>query len=345
MYIIIVATLSNVSKAMRSLTRDILNNRLLKLLNEIPMPTGDDYYFNPSDPYADFVSPFSYTKMKYIIIPEGLIHLKNGSFAGCVDLISIELPKTLQTIGESVFRGCIKLASIVLPKSLVSIGEDAFLDCLALTSINMGDTEITTIPRFAFCGCSKLVSITLPKNLESIGDDAFGFCRSITTIGVSAVENGDGPCDECISMILPGSLRIIGEYAFASCSYLETISLPLSLNGIRIEIGRGAFEDCVSLTRVDLGKTSITVIPDYAFSGCEELNTVTLPNTLTHIGYRAFNHNNLTSISLPASLEFLGKEVFCHCTNLRTIDMSKTQITTIIHEHAFVGCTDVTVYL
>ena len=50
-----------------------------------------------------------------VVIPEGVVRIGSGAFAGCSDLESIELPLGLKTIGNSAFLRCYKLESIKLP--------------------------------------------------------------------------------------------------------------------------------------------------------------------------------------------------------------------------------------
>ncbi len=52
------------------------------------------------------------------------------------------------------------------------------------------------------------------------------------------------------------------------------------------------------------------VIREEAFSCCKKLATITLPDSLTHIGDRAFSSCNLTTITLPASLTYVGDCAF-----------------------------------
>ena len=62
----------------------------------------------------------------------------------------------------------------------------------------------------------------------------------------------------------------------------------------------------------------ITRIGDYFFTGTKQLAEVSLPNTITSIGYGAFSAtndypNNLTSIDLPENLDSIGQFAFNNC--------------------------------
>ncbi|OQX28858.1 MAG: hypothetical protein B0D92_06735, partial [Spirochaeta sp. LUC14_002_19_P3] len=70
------------------------------------------------------------------------------------------------------------------------------------------------------------------------------------------------------------------------------------------------------LTDIKLPPT-ITVIQNYAFSGCSKLALTSLPDGITSIGDYAFwECTNLALTSLPDGITFIGTAAFYGCTNL-----------------------------
>lgn len=64
-------------------------------------------------------------------------------------------------------------------------------------------------------------------------------------------------------------------------------------------------------------KSTCKVICDRAFSDCNSIKTIILPNGLTHIGKSAFSDCwNLCNIELPESLLFIGQNAFYMCLGL-----------------------------
>ena len=62
-------------------------------------------------------------------------------------------------------------------------------------------------------------------------------------------------------------------------------------------------------------------IDDMAFSGCEQLRRIVLPNSISAIGSGAFEGcTNLVHVSLPNSCTHLGHSAFGGCKNLSVIE-------------------------
>ena len=69
----------------------------------------------------------------------------------------------------------------------------------------------------------------------------------------------------------------------------------------------------------------MTSIGDRAFSDCDSLTSITLPEGLTSIGERAFfDCYNLTSITIPSSVTSIGDRAFEGCTKLTSITVDES---------------------
>ena len=121
------------------------------------------------------------TNLKSIILPNGLMYIKQNCFNGCKSLTNISLPDSVISIGSSAFYGCSSLVNIVIPDSVTSIGYAAFGDCKSLENVNIKNGSIE-IGNAAFFDCSSLTSVTIPESVTSIGQSAFRNCSSLTNI-------------------------------------------------------------------------------------------------------------------------------------------------------------------
>lgn len=102
------------------------------------------------------------------------------AFLRCRDIISIELPPSLESIGSGAFVECLGLTSIKFPESLNTIGSIAFYDCRNLTSIEF-PSSVTVIGAKAFYLCSNLTSIELPSSLTILEANAFN-CKNLVEV-------------------------------------------------------------------------------------------------------------------------------------------------------------------
>ncbi len=109
------------------------------------------------------------SKVKKIVIEDGVTSIGDHAFRSCNNLTSITIPDSVTSIGDAAFRSCSSLTSITLPDSVTSIGDYAFGFCVGLSSITIPD-GVTSIGYDAFYACSSLSSITIPDNVTSIGE-------------------------------------------------------------------------------------------------------------------------------------------------------------------------------
>lgn len=86
--------------------------------------------------------------------------------------------------------------------------------------------------------------------------------------------------------------------------------------------------------------SGITSVGDNAFCDCSGLLLVDLPDTLTTIGYSAFNNSGLTRVDIPASVTEIGECAFYYCENLAKVTIPEG--VTAIRKSAFCGCSNLT---
>ena len=104
---------------------------------------------------------------------------------------------------------------------------------------------------------------------------------------------------------IPAGTEIVGEKAFHSCMYLNKVIFADSVR----EIQENAFSTCYELETVNFNE-GLKIIGDYSFDGAI-LHDMMLPSTVERIGNSAFSvDNKFGEIILPESLTYLGYSAF-----------------------------------
>lgn len=278
---------------------------------------------------------FAYCKkLESIVIPEGITKIKDNVFDDCSSLKSVKLPTNITAIGSYAFSGCSALDSILLPDSLEIIGSNAFDGCSSLKSITIPE-KVESWGYGTFDDCSSLKSVQWNSKDESWWYDdspAFGHYNSITSItfgeGIERIPNVFCKSMDSLKIVtLPASLKEIGADAFLTCDEIERVNYMgdiASWCNIDFKINWNGY-DTNPLNRgchLYIGGKEVTdlVIPegvkeikDYAFESGEYITSVTLPQSLTHIGRSAFEDCGMTSVVLPQSLTHIGSRAFKDC--------------------------------
>lgn len=115
------------------------------------------------------------------------------------------------------------------------------------------------------------------------------------------------------------------------------IAVPAALAGIPVgAIGLGAFSGCTNLASIAL-PDSVTAIGDHAFSGCTALTNAALGNGLSSLGAHAFrNCSALSSIALPDGVTAIPPYAFVSCSALAAVTLGDHLVS--IGNYAFDHC-------
>ena len=181
------------------------------------------------------------------VFPGGVTSIGWGAFEECESIVSLRIPRQVDTIDFFAFKGCTNLVSVVLPKNnLLFIESNAFADCSSLSSIEF-PKSIMSISNSAFKGCKNLTSIKIPEIRFYFGEGAFKDCsnlRSAILLGCNKIpENCFSGCEGLIALDIPKGVVSIDSEAFSGCASLTTVRIPRSVD----YISSHAFNGCPNL--------------------------------------------------------------------------------------------------
>ncbi len=98
--------------------------------------------------------------------------------------------------------------------------------------------------------------------------------------------------------------------------------------------GIGTYEGTQLAIPESFEEKPVTAIGEEAFSGCGQIERVTLPQGITRIGPNAFSDcTGLSEIEIPQSVTWIGPSAFSGCTGLSEIEIPDG--VTLIGNHAF----------
>lgn len=290
---------------------------------------------------------FAYIKLEEIEIPKSIEKIGEKAFNFCQELKKVTMNGTNVEIGESCFYGCGSLKDVKLPESIKAIPKYAFYNCTSLEAIDLPES-VEEIGEYCFSDCSNLKSIEIPSNVSSIYSSCFANCINLDNVkfqeGIENIYSFAFSNCKIKKIYIPKSVKIISSGSFQSCD-IEEIEVD-SDNPIYDSrdncnaIIKTASNDLILGSSKTIIPTSVTYIDSYAFYGNNCLKKINIPGNVVEIDYKSFgNCSNLTSVIFNDGLQDINNYAFSNCKGLTDINIPKT-VTTIV-DSAFNGCSNI----
>ena len=253
--------------------------------------------------------PHAYNKIEEVKFSGEITSIRVSEFENCSSLSKIDLPNTVTSIGGYAFR----LTDITEPKfnsNITRIEDYTYDGCYSMTGTVDIPEGVTFIGRCAFQNCTEITEVKFPSTLQSVvsgGYNSFYLAGKVTKITIPQYIAGGiriqnllpSAYDKVEEVDFSGEITSIGTSEFENCSSLSKIDLPNTVTSI----GGYAFR----LTAITEPKFSsnLTRIEEYTYDGCYSMTgTVDIPEGVTFIGRCAFqNCIEITEVKFPSTLQ------------------------------------------
>ncbi len=308
-----------------------------------------------------------------VLLPRTLVEIHAEAFMGS-GITDIEIPATVKFIGREAFASTplatvtfagnsvlksiesyafnktYQLKAVVIPASVNTLGTGVFMESGLERLLFEDNSQLSTIPKKAFAK-TKLVDITLPDSVTLLDDNAFYGVETLRNVefgrndGIRIMSNvfyGTG----LTNVYIPENVTYIGEYSFVGLTLLNEFEVASNNSNYKSVDGLLLTKSGRKLIAAPAGMTgSITVpveVEEIGFGAFENtklssINFYPYANILS-FGYRAFfGAQNITEITIPASVVSIDYYAFAYCESLeRVVFVDGCQLKGI-YEGAFCG--------
>lgn len=313
-----------------------------------------------------------------ITIPSNMFRDQyNGVITG-----NLTIPNSVKTIGDYAFAGNKSLTgNLSLSDSLVSIGDYAFYECYYLNENISIPNSVISVGENAFQGTGWYAQ--QPDGILYLDNWCLGYKGEKPTGGLEFQEDtkgiANGAFKSCTNLTgdltIPNTVNRLPKYAFYGCTGFNGV---LTIPSTVVSIGEKVFYNCNHFTTVYYNAINCTfgsqyntstnypfencsgnlvigdnvqVIPGYIFEKSSFTGTLTMPNSVTEIGYSAFYYCTGLSavyysgdIAQWCSIDFLGYGsnplLYAHnlfVNNELITDLVIPESVTSINNYAFIG--------
>lgn len=274
------------------------------------------------------------------------------AFENGVNLVSVTIPESVNSIGSEAFFMCEKLANIAIKAPTPPmLGKNAFDYVLASSiSVPCGMAESYEAAE-GWKGLGKTFeeghteyAIFLSSNIKEWGTakvahaDCGSPAETITATPASDefafVKWSDGNEENPRSVLMDKDTALTAVFrCLGDSTELEVDGLrylfDLVAHTAKVVVNEGVpysqtAIDIPDTVVMDAGKYAVVAIGDAAFANCDSLKSITIPEGVTSIGAKAFSQCvSLDSVTIPSSVTNIGNGAFFGDGSLKSITLPK----------------------
>ena len=283
------------------------------LAREITSLTASDFEgVTKIGPYAFY----NLEGLESVEFSNDVVTIANNAFSNCANLETVVLGNSVATIGNYAFEGCNNLSSVKITAALKTLGDSAFVGNQTFNPadysiiFNSNLTAFNTDPETN----NGLVDLSY---IESIGDNCFNNRTGLDSIKINNnIVWGEGDYspfqrDDFQSIEYQtsgegytfnnGTLTLLdGFTSFAGFTHLATFIQYIDWGNSYVEkIIQQPFAWATSLKELDLPE-GVTSLEYHSLSLCKNLESITLPSTITRMYHWEPSENKIKTITIKA---------------------------------------------
>lgn len=331
---------------------DIVSSSIFNFTSKIKDSLGidDEYGDSLFTTDTDGVTLLSYTgSSDYVKIPDNIKRVSSGAFSGVkytirsIDFNNVEFISggaflgypTLTSvsfsgtqrceIGAECFKDCVQL-NCEIPDNIYKFGDRCFKGCSSLTGcldLMSSVWRLNYIGNRAFAGTG-FDTVKIPYLFGQTWDAAFADMPQLSTVELDSwvyelpVEifsndwnlQSKGFCTDIVNY---------GARCFENCGLTGTVSI-VNNEGYRVNIGDYAFSGCNYIDTLYIDGCVLNV-GAYAFRNCSGVIKLTLGEGIESLGSYCFSGNSkLSYVKIPSTVTGLNDGIFSSCDKLTTIE-------------------------
>lgn len=212
---------------------------------------------------------------------------------------SFSVHATVKTIDAYAFQYS-GLKAVTLPDGLEKIGYGAFISS-SIESIKI-PASVTNLGTLVFSKCKSLTSVVFEDSItiKEIPDSAFSSASSLTSIEI------------------PESVETIGSAAFSYCTSLKNVSISDKIT----RVGNDAFNNTAILKSM-LYSNGVKYLDGWAVDLKYSVENIVIKEGTKGLEDGFFNFDSvIKTISLPASLQYVGEQSFLSSENIVSVTVA-----------------------